>query len=422
VQSFATGTSGTDFAISSATATHTFNLPTASAANRGALSSTDWSTFNNKFTLPALTSGSVLFSNGTTIAQDNSNLFWDDTNNRLGIGTNAPANTLDVNGTARVSGVVTIGDTGGSAYDFQIRKSTSVIARIRSTNSSDSAIYEVQNNLTTGVSLTARGSTASVLGFIQPNEAALYANIPINIATSGSPISLGIGSTRSIYITTTNNVLVGTTTDSGFRLDVNGTARINTLTIGLGLGQVATNTVIGVSAGGSNTTGSANFFGGYNAGFNNLGGARNTAVGNLALYSNQTGNNNNAFGDFSFASLNTGSNNAAYGQFSGRWIANGSTALTNTNNSVFIGVDSRANANSETNQIVIGYQAIGAGSNTATLGNTSIVDTILRGRINLQQYATGSRPTYVKGALIYDSTLGKLVVGGNAGWEVVTSS
>ena len=48
VQSFATGTSGTDFGISSATSTHTFNLPTASAANRGALSSTDWSTFNNK--------------------------------------------------------------------------------------------------------------------------------------------------------------------------------------------------------------------------------------------------------------------------------------------------------------------------------------------------------------------------------------
>jgi hypothetical protein len=47
-QTFAVGTAGTDFAISSATSTHTFNLPTASASNRGALSSTDWTTFNNK--------------------------------------------------------------------------------------------------------------------------------------------------------------------------------------------------------------------------------------------------------------------------------------------------------------------------------------------------------------------------------------
>lgn len=47
-QTFATGTSGTDFNINSATSTHTFNIPTASATNRGALSSTDWTTFNNK--------------------------------------------------------------------------------------------------------------------------------------------------------------------------------------------------------------------------------------------------------------------------------------------------------------------------------------------------------------------------------------
>jgi hypothetical protein len=48
VQNFAVGTTGTDFNIASATATHTFNLPTASATNRGALSSGDWTTFNNK--------------------------------------------------------------------------------------------------------------------------------------------------------------------------------------------------------------------------------------------------------------------------------------------------------------------------------------------------------------------------------------
>lgn len=53
---FATGTSGTDFAVSGATNTVTFNLPTASATNRGALSSADWSTFNGKQATVSVTS------------------------------------------------------------------------------------------------------------------------------------------------------------------------------------------------------------------------------------------------------------------------------------------------------------------------------------------------------------------------------
>lgn len=38
---------------------------------------------NTKFTLPSLTSGSVLFSDGTTIAQDNASFYWDAVNKRL---------------------------------------------------------------------------------------------------------------------------------------------------------------------------------------------------------------------------------------------------------------------------------------------------------------------------------------------------
>jgi hypothetical protein len=45
---FAAGTSGTDFGVAGATNTITYNLPTASATNRGALSSADWTTFNSK--------------------------------------------------------------------------------------------------------------------------------------------------------------------------------------------------------------------------------------------------------------------------------------------------------------------------------------------------------------------------------------
>ena len=64
VQNFATGTTGTDFGISSASSTHTFNLPTASASNRGALSTADWSTFNGKFDTPTGTSSDYLDGTG----------------------------------------------------------------------------------------------------------------------------------------------------------------------------------------------------------------------------------------------------------------------------------------------------------------------------------------------------------------------
>lgn len=50
VQTFASNGSGTDFNIVSSGNIHTFNLPSASATNRGALTSADFTTFNNKLT------------------------------------------------------------------------------------------------------------------------------------------------------------------------------------------------------------------------------------------------------------------------------------------------------------------------------------------------------------------------------------
>lgn len=59
LQTFSNGTSGSDFNITSSGSTHTFNLPNASATNRGALSSTDWIIFNEK-------ENALTFSNGLT--------------------------------------------------------------------------------------------------------------------------------------------------------------------------------------------------------------------------------------------------------------------------------------------------------------------------------------------------------------------
>ena len=99
VQYFATGAGGTDFNIASAVNTHTFNLPTASATNRGALSSADWITFNSKANASGTTNYLSKFTGTTTLG--NSLLFDNGTN--VGIGTTSPSQKLEVSGTGYAS-------------------------------------------------------------------------------------------------------------------------------------------------------------------------------------------------------------------------------------------------------------------------------------------------------------------------------
>ena len=75
------------------------------------------------YVLPVLKSGSVLFYNGTDISQDTSNLFWDNTNKRLGIGIH-PSNTLEVaykdNSSANINGFVLL-DSAGFQSNFAVQ-------------------------------------------------------------------------------------------------------------------------------------------------------------------------------------------------------------------------------------------------------------------------------------------------------------
>ena len=74
-QTFATGFSGSDFNISSSGTTHTFNIPNASAINRGLITTTDWNTFNNKLnrTGTDTMSGTLVVTNPITIATPTAN-------------------------------------------------------------------------------------------------------------------------------------------------------------------------------------------------------------------------------------------------------------------------------------------------------------------------------------------------------------
>jgi hypothetical protein len=132
------------------------------------------------------------------------------------------------------------------------------------------------------------------------------------------------------------------------------------------------NTANGVQALFSNTTGGTNTANGLQALFSNTTGFSNTANGLQALGYNTTGNNNTANGLQALQANTTGSDNTANGASAGLFIADGSTANETGNNSVFIGADTKALANGQTNQIVIGHNATGKGSNTVQLGNSSV--------------------------------------------------
>lgn len=62
-----TGMAGTDFTITSAGSGHTFNIPSASASNRGLLTSADWTTFNNKLST-SLPSGYLWIGDASNVA------------------------------------------------------------------------------------------------------------------------------------------------------------------------------------------------------------------------------------------------------------------------------------------------------------------------------------------------------------------
>jgi hypothetical protein len=53
---------------------------------------------------PSGVAGAIQFSNGSAFASDATNLFWDDTNNRLGVGTNAPTATVHILGVGSTAG------------------------------------------------------------------------------------------------------------------------------------------------------------------------------------------------------------------------------------------------------------------------------------------------------------------------------
>ena len=136
-----------------------------------------------------LTTGMVSFSDSSGKLTGSSSLYWDNTNGRLGIGTSSP--------TVPIHGLV---------------NNQNIVARFEATGTGEGNIEM------SGVAPQLRATTTNgASGF----------RVSIFGSTTGDVFRLQDSTTTLINVKKTGNVLIGTTTDAGFRLDVNGTARVS---------------------------------------------------------------------------------------------------------------------------------------------------------------------------------------------------
>ena len=103
-------------------------------------------------------------------------------------------------------------------------------------------------------------------------------------------------------------------------------------------------------------------------------GSKNCALGKSALYNLTLGAGNIGIGYQSlFGLIGTGQNdNTAVGTNAALYYSTGTDQLTQSSQGVYIGSDTRASANNISNEIAIGYGVVGGGSDTITLGNSSV--------------------------------------------------
>lgn len=201
------------------------------------------------------------------------------------------------------------------------------------------------------------------------------------LSFTGTGISMFNINTTGLSFNGSNNRLgLGTTTPTK-TLEVVGEIK-GTRMIANGTGAVSSNTAIGENSLAANTTGNNNLANGFSSLQANTTGSNNVAVGAQAATSNTTGSNNVALGRSALTSNTAGSNNVVFGALAG-YINADATATTSLNESILIGYNTSAQANSQTNQIVIGSNLDGLGSNTVVIGNDSVVKTVLKGNVGI---------------------------------------
>jgi hypothetical protein len=214
---------------------------------------------------------------------------------RVGIGTETPAEKLDVAGTAQVQGFKM--PTGAADYYVLTSDASGAGSWQPAANDSDWTISgdNIYSALPGSVGIGTASPTAKldVAGKINADSAYQIGNETV----------LSIEGTYNLFagVEAGANATGGQLTFVGARTGQNNQGSANTF-LGAGAGEDNTtgygNTIMGSTAGGSNTTGYLNTFLGQSAGSNNTEGNENVCLGNMAGYE-ITGNKNTFVGTFS---------------------------------------------------------------------------------------------------------------------------
>jgi hypothetical protein len=280
--------------------------------------------------------------NNNGILGASSNLTFDGTN--LGIGTTTPNSTLDVNGVVSINSsdfIYVPSSLTGSSFIGGGGKNATNTTGVQ-------GFYNTFSGINAGQDITT-GSYNAGFGFnaganITTGQFNMYMGVNSGFTGNGGG-NVGIGYNTLYQNTSSYNVAIG-----GLSLDA-----IDSSAGNVGIGYVALTEL------------------------NGDGQNYNTAMGY-------------AVGQF----LTSGANNVLIGKFAAR-TTSGASNVTSLSYGVYIGTDVYPSATSgNSNEIVIGYQAVGNGSNTVTIGNDSITSTLLKGNVGIGG-DPGSAKLYVNG-------------------------
>jgi hypothetical protein len=388
----------------------------------GTTSPPTWSSINTAIGGGSLTSGYMPYWNGSYMA--NSGAYWDATNSRVGIGTTSPSNQLTQKSTTALESA-TLGSELLSSSNWTSTNWTGDFSSGFTHSTGYTTALTNTLSATTGylyqISFTVSGRTAGTFtitfgGLTSSSYSATSAWGPK--ATSAGTLSITptsdfngtiiisikriTGTYSAIYSILDNsnygafeirsnayslrNIFIGVSsgaynttgysnTGIGTYTLFNNTTGTNNYALGSYSLQNNTtgsqNSALGTGTLYTNTTGSNNTSIGYGASYYNTTGNQNTGVGYFALYLTNTGSQNSALGYMTLTNNTTGNGNSALGFNAGRYITDGSTGRTTGENGIYIGISSKASADGTNNEIVLGSNAIGAGSNTAVIGNSS---------------------------------------------------